>query len=51
MFGEPFNPFLAQIGIQADADVMVFGGMGLIFDDFYTFRRTFEDAGGLCQVN
>ena len=43
--GEPFNPFLARIGIQADADIVVFGGMGLIFDDFYTFRRAFEDAG------
>ena len=43
--GEPFNPFLARIGIQADADIVVFGGMGLIFDDFYTFRQSFEDAG------
>ncbi|MEM7614064.1 MAG: V-type ATP synthase subunit B [Pseudomonadota bacterium] len=43
--GEPFNPFLARIGIQADADIVVFGGLGLIFDDFYTFRRSFEDAG------
>ncbi|MEM8597304.1 MAG: V-type ATP synthase subunit B [Pseudomonadota bacterium] len=43
--GEPFNPFLARIGIQADADIVVFGGMGLIFDDFHTFRRSFEDAG------
>ncbi len=43
--GEPFNPFLARIGIQADADIVVFGGIGLIFDDYYTFRKTFEDAG------
>lgn len=43
--GEPYNPFLARIGIQADADVVVFGGLGLIFDDYYFFRRTFEDAG------
>ncbi len=43
--GEPFNPLLARIGIQADADVVVFGGMGLIFDDFHFFRTTFEDAG------
>ncbi|MGI9491933.1 MAG: V-type ATP synthase subunit B, partial [Geminicoccaceae bacterium] len=28
--GEPFNPFLARIGIQADADIVVFGGLGLI---------------------
>ena len=43
--GEPFNPFLARIGIQADADIVVFGGLGLIFDDYYFFRTTFEDAG------
>ncbi|MDA8308956.1 MAG: V-type ATP synthase subunit B [Deltaproteobacteria bacterium] len=43
--GEPFNALLARIGIQADADLVVFGGMGLIFDDYYSFRKTFEDAG------
>jgi V/A-type H+-transporting ATPase subunit B len=43
--GEPFNRFLARIGIQADADIVVFGGLGLIFDDYHFFRRTFEDAG------
>lgn len=43
--GEPFNQFLARIGIQADADIVVFGGLGLIFDDYYTFRKSFEDAG------
>ena len=43
--GEPFNPFLARIGIQADADVVIFGGIGLIFDDYHFFRTTFENAG------
>ena len=43
--GEPFNPFLARIGIQADADIVVFAGMGLIFDDYHFFRTTFENAG------
>ncbi len=43
--GEPFNQFLARIGIQADTDIVVFGGLGLIFDDYYFFRKTFEDAG------
>ncbi|SMO49288.1 V-type ATP synthase subunit B [Ruegeria faecimaris] len=43
--GEPFNAFLSRIGIQADADIVVFGGLGLIFDDFHTFRTSFEDAG------
>lgn len=43
--GEPFNPFLARIGIQADADIVVFAGLGLIFDDFHFFRTQFELAG------
>jgi V/A-type H+-transporting ATPase subunit B len=43
--GEPFNAFLARIGTQADADIVVFGGLGLIFDDYYFFRKAFEDAG------
>ncbi|MBL4838575.1 MAG: V-type ATP synthase subunit B [Kordiimonadaceae bacterium] len=43
--GEPFNAFLARIGIQADADIVVFGGLGLIFDDYHVFRQSFEDAG------
>src|SRR5262249_56905979 len=41
--GEPHNQLLARIAIQADADIIAFGGMGLIFDDYYFFRRTFED--------
>ena len=43
--GEPFNPFLARVGIQADADVVIFGGLGLIFDDYHFFRAAFEKAG------
>jgi len=43
--GEPYNALLARIGIQADADVVVFGGLGLIFDDFHFFRSTFEARG------
>ena len=43
--GEPFNPFLARVGIQADADVVIFGGLGLIFDDYHFFRSAFEKAG------
>lgn len=43
--GEPYNQLLARIGFQADADVVVFGGLGLLFDDYYFFRQTFEDQG------
>jgi V/A-type H+/Na+-transporting ATPase subunit B len=48
--GEPFNDFMARIGIQADTDIVVFGGLGLIFDDYYVFRKAFEDAGMLSRT-
>jgi V/A-type H+/Na+-transporting ATPase subunit B len=43
--GEPYNQLLARVGIQADAEVIVFAGLGLIFDDFHFFRTRFEDEG------
>jgi V/A-type H+-transporting ATPase subunit B len=43
--GEPYNELLARIGFQADADIVVFGGLGLIFDDYHFFRTVFEEHG------
>ncbi|HZR82976.1 MAG TPA: V-type ATP synthase subunit B [Candidatus Binatia bacterium] len=43
--GEPHNQLLARVAIQADADVIAFGGLGLIFDDYHFFRTRFEDEG------
>ncbi len=43
--GEPFNDLLARIGFQADADIVIFGGLGLIFDDYHFFRTQFEEHG------
>ncbi len=43
--GEPYNELLARIGFQADADIVVFGGLGLIFDDYHFFRTAFEEHG------
>ncbi|MGF1507879.1 MAG: V-type ATP synthase subunit B [Myxococcota bacterium] len=43
--GEPYNQLLARIGFQADADIVVFGGLGLIFDDYHFFRQAFIDHG------
>ena len=43
--GEPYNQLLARVGIQADADIVVFGGLGMLFDDYWRFRQNFEDAG------
>lgn len=45
--GEPYNKLLARVGIQADADIVVFCGLGLIFDEFHYFRTLFEDEGML----
>ncbi len=48
--GEPYNQFLARIAVQADADVVIFAGLGLIFDDYYFFRHSFEEAGILSRT-
>jgi V/A-type H+-transporting ATPase subunit B len=48
--GEPYNPLLARIGFQADADVIVFVGLGLIFDDYHFFRASFEERGVFQRV-
>jgi V/A-type H+-transporting ATPase subunit B len=45
--GEPYNELLARVGLQANADVIILGGMGLRHDDYLTFRRTFEEGGVL----
>jgi V/A-type H+-transporting ATPase subunit B len=45
--GEPYNPLLARIGLQADADVIILGGMGLRHDDYLKFRQAFEEGGVL----
>lgn len=45
--GEPHDALLARIGFQADADVVVFGGLGLAFDDYHYFRTAFLDHGVL----
>ena len=43
--GEPYNEVLARIGFRADADIVVFGGLGLVFDDYHFFRTAFEEHG------
>jgi len=48
--GEPYSQLLARIGIQADADIIVFGGLGLMFDDYHFFRTTFEEEGIFSRV-
>ena len=45
--GEPYNQLLARVGLQADADVIILGGMGLRYDDYLEFREAFETGGVL----
>lgn len=48
--GEPYDALLARIGVQAEADVVVFGGLGLTFDEYWRFRKSFEDAGAFVRT-
>ena len=43
--GEPYNELLARIAMQAEVDIIVFGGMGLKYDDYLFFRDTLEASG------
>jgi V/A-type H+-transporting ATPase subunit B len=45
--GEPYNDVLARVGMQADAEIIILGGMGLRHDDYLTFRHRFDEAGVL----
>jgi len=45
--GEPYNELLARVGLQAKADVIILGGMGLRYDDYLKFRQTFEEGSVL----
>jgi V/A-type H+-transporting ATPase subunit B len=48
--GEPYNPLLARIALQAEVDVIILGGMGLKFDDYLYFRDTLEAGGALSKT-
>jgi len=43
--GEPYNPLLARIAMQAEVDIIILGGMGLKYDDYLFFRDTLEQGG------
>ena len=47
--GEPYNALLARIALQAEADIIVFGGMGLKYDDYLFFKNTFEEGSVLSR--
>ncbi len=45
--GEPYNELLTRVGIRANADVVILGGIGLKHDEYLKFRHAFEEAGVL----
>ena len=48
--GEPYNQLLARIAMQAEADVIVLGGMGLKYDDFLYFKDELAAGGALSKT-
>ena len=48
--GEPYNQLLARIAMQAEADVIVLGGMGLKYDDFLYFKEELSQGGALSKT-
>ena len=48
--GEPYNPLLARIALQAEVDVIILGGMGLKHDDYLYFRDTLDQSGALSRT-
>ncbi len=48
--GEPYNQLLARIALQAEADVIVLGGMGLKYDDYLYFKDTLSNGGALSKT-
>ncbi len=48
--GEPYNQLLARIAMQAEADVIILGGMGLKYDDFLYFKDELSQGGALSKT-
>jgi len=47
--GEPYNPLLARIALQAEVDVIILGSMGLKHDDYLFFRDALDESGALSR--
>ena len=43
--GEPYNELLARIALQASADMIVIGGIGLKFNEYMFFKNKLEEGG------
>lgn len=45
--GEPYNELLARIGLQAEVDMIILGGIGLKYDQYMFFKETLDKGGAL----
>ena len=47
--GEPYNELLARIALQAEADIIILGGIGLKYDQYIYLKDTLEQGGALSK--
>ncbi|MBD3264577.1 MAG: V-type ATP synthase subunit B, partial [Candidatus Omnitrophica bacterium] len=47
--GEPYNELLARIALQAEADMIILGGIGLKYDQYLFFKDKLEEGGALAR--
>ncbi|MCF7869583.1 MAG: V-type ATP synthase subunit B [Candidatus Omnitrophica bacterium] len=47
--GEPYNELLARIALQAEADMIILGGIGLKYDQYLFFKKRIEEGGALSR--
>ncbi len=48
--GEPYNELLARIALQAEADLIILGTIGLKYDEYMFFRNKLEAGGALSRT-
>jgi V/A-type H+/Na+-transporting ATPase subunit B len=48
--GEPYNPLLSRIAMQAEVDLIILGGCGLKYDDYLYFKESLEEGGALSRT-
>ncbi len=47
---QPYNQVMASVALNAEADRILLGGMGLFNDDYLYYRKVFENAGALEKI-
>ena len=47
---QPFNQVMAMVGLRAEADKIILGGMGLTNDDYLFYKNIFDNAGALDRI-